>query len=220
MIFGNPSYMSAKTIADSILLREWLLAGRLEPLKQIPYPCEITTQAELQELVKMSREIDGIRLAEIQEMDVDMYGVWSRFLDSHGVTVSAEELHTMIEPYIVICDYLKVWYNRPRPHQAAGFYKIPLYPRLENVPIESAYPGGHTLLSLFIFHFISLSHPELTQVMMEKVLDIKLGREQGGLHYPSDSVFSFQIFNHIRPYMTPTNTFAGSGVFIEQPSSI
>lgn len=204
MMFGNPSYKSAKQISDSILLREWIPAGKLEPLRHIPYPCEVTTQAELKELVRMGKEVDGIRLGEIQEMDTDMYGVWSRFFGSHGVTVSSEELQSITEPYEPIIDYLKVCYNRPRPHQMAGFYNIPLYPKLDHVPIESSYPGGHTLLSLFIFHSFSLSHPELAPLIMDKVIDIKLSREQGGVHYPSDSVFSFQIFNHIRPYMMPS----------------
>ncbi len=220
MIFGNPSYKSAKIIADSILLREWIAAGRLEPLKYMPYPCEITTQEELHQLVQMSKEVDGIRLAQIQEMDTDLFGVWSRFFESHGVTVTAEELYKMIEPYEVIIDYLKVSYNRPRPHQMAGFYNIPLYPRLENVPIESSYPSGHTLFSLYIFHFFSITHPDLRDAMMKLVLDIKLSREQGGVHYPSDGLFSFQVFNQIRPYMVATNTFPQSKVVIQQAPAV
>lgn len=207
MIFGNPCYRSAKAIANSIILKEWISAGILEPLKHMPHPCEMTTQQELIELVKLGNSIDGIRLGEIQQMDTNMYGVWSDFLGSHGITVSADELETMVTPYEPIIDYLKVIYNRPRPHQAAGIYGIPLYPRLDHVPIESAYPSGHTLLSLFIFHFYSLSHPELTGELMNKVLDMKLGREQGGVHYPSDGLFSFQVFNHIRPYMIQQNTY-------------
>lgn len=187
----------------------------------MPHPCEMTTQQELLQLVEISKQVDGIRLAQIQEMDTDLFGVWSKFLGSHGITVNAEELHKMVEPYEPIIDYLKVIYNRPRPHQTAGLYGIPLYPRLDNVPIESAYPSGHTLFSLYIFHFFSLTHPELQEEMMKLVLDVKLSREQGGVHYPSDGLFSFQVFNHIRPFMSQQNTIVPANkVLIQQAPEV
>lgn len=207
LIYGNPSYESVMAIKNSILLREWIKSGILDPLKILTPPCEITTQEELHGLVLQSRTVTPDRMQEIQELEDDMFSCWARYLQSLGITTTAEEIKSYTDLYDPIIDYLKVIYNRPRPFQTAAYYGIPLYPRLKTDASSSAYPSGHTLLSLFIYHKFSQTHPDLKMQLMQYVLNVKSSREEGGVHYPSDGLFSFQIYRHIRPYMNAQDTF-------------
>lgn len=204
MMYGNPSYKHIQELRTSLLLKEWGKRGILTPLKNYSYPCEITTQAELWHLVERMKRVTPERLAFIEAVDTDLFGVWSRFLGSYGINISAEELHQVVLPYEPIITYLKVVYNRPRPFQTAGLYRIPLYPLIECGSTESAYPSGHTLLSLFLFHKYKISHPELRKDLLNLVLDIAATREDGGVHYPSDNLFSFQVYQHLKGFLFPT----------------
>lgn len=202
MIYGNPSYDSVQLIKHSILLKEWIRLGVFEELKNVPYPDESETRGELLHLVNLQRSVDPLRLAHIKRVDDSLYDVMSEFLNVYGVTASAAEIKHQLELYDPIIEYLKVVYNRPRPFQTAGVYGIPLYPLLESKTAGTAsYPGGHTLQALWFRHFYIQSHPHLHKELMEFVLDVKLAREQGGVHYPSDGLFSMKIYTHLKPWM-------------------
>jgi membrane-associated phospholipid phosphatase len=131
----------------------------------------------------------------------------SEYIGTFGVTVSAEEIKQRLDLYEPIIDYLKVVYNRPRPFQTAAAYGIPHYPRLKTDASDSSYPGGHTLLSLFFRHIYMQSHPELARPLMQFVLDVSKTREEGGVHYPSDNLFSMRVYKHIKPWMNATHNF-------------
>lgn len=202
MIYGNPSYESVQNIRNSILLKEWTRLGVFEELKRMPYPDESETRRELAHLVTLQAGVDAPRLTHIKRVDDSLYDVMSEFLSVYGVGVGAEEIHQQLSVYDPIIDYVKVVYNRPRPFQAAGAYGIPLYPLLESKTTGTAsYPSGHTLLALWFRHFYMQSHPHLHKELMDFVLDVKLTREQGGVHYPSDGVFSMKVYSHLRPWM-------------------
>jgi len=47
---------------------------------------------------------------------------------------------------------------------------------------------------------------------MEFVLDVKLTREQGGVHYPSDGLFSLKVYKHIAPWMDARESVYAKGV--------
>jgi len=202
-IFGNPTYNHIKSIQESILVQEWNKNGLLTPLMNVPYPDENTTRNELLHMVELSNGIDSSREEEINLIHSHLYDYWSNYLESFGVTISALELENSIIQYEPITDFLKVHYNRPRPHQMAGVMEIPLYPKLSwgNGPTDSSYPSGHTFLSLCIYQVVGNTYPHLKSDLMKMVLNIKLSREELGVHYPSDGVFSFQIFKHLRPYI-------------------
>lgn len=206
MIFGNPSWDSIQLVKNSQLIKEWGARGIFDSLKVIPYPDERASVRELWMLVAMSTTMDSVREAYVQRLDEDLFGVMSEYIGSYGVTTSAEEINAVIAPYEPIIDYLKLIYNRPRPHQLAGALGIPLYPRIKTYSPESSYPGGHTLFSLFFYHIYGARHPDLKPQLMKFVLDTKLSREQAGVHYPSDGVFSFQIYRHLQPFMDTYDT--------------
>ena len=201
MIYGNPSYESVQMIKNSILLREWNRLGVFDDLKRMPYPDEMETQKELEYLLGLQKSVDSQRLAYCKRVDVDLYGVMSEFLDVYGVTESAEQIRQNIAVYDPIIDYLKIIYNRPRPFQTAAAYGIPLYPLVKTDASDSSYPSGHTLLALWFRHIYMARHPHLHKDLMNFVLDVKLTREQGGVHYPSDGVFSMKVYSHLRPWM-------------------
>ena len=207
MIYGNPSYQSVQSIKNSLLLREWNRLGVLDPLKNMPYPDETETQQELQYLVQLGNTVDAPRMEYIERVDKELFTVMSEYLASYGVTEDAEVIRERVNLYDPIIDYLKVIYNRPRPFQTAGVYGIPLYPRLKTDASDASYPGGHTLLSLYFRHIYMQSHPDLARPLMRFVLDVAKTREEGGVHHPSDNLFSMRIYKHIKPWMSATHNF-------------
>jgi hypothetical protein len=51
------------------------------------------------------------------------------------------------------------------------------------------------------------SHPDLARPLMRFVLDVAKTREEGGVHHPSDNLFSMRIYKHIKPWMIATHNF-------------
>ena len=207
MIYGNPSYNSVQTIKHSLLLKEWNHLGVFDALKRMPYPGEVETMKELYHLLDLQKTVDDIRMQYIERVDKELFTVMSEWLASYGVTEDALQIKHNLDLYDPIIDYLKVVYNRPRPFQTAGAYGIPLYPLLKTDASDSSYPGGHTLLALFFRHIYMQRHPELAKDLMRFALDIAQTRLQGGVHYPSDNLFSMRVYKHIKPWMTAANTF-------------
>ena len=201
LIYGNPSYESVELIRNSILLREWIKNGVFDKLIQYEYPSENVTKQELLYLLELSNNLDSSRLEKIVRLDRDLFGVMSDFLHSYGITHSKEQVYANIAVYDPIIDYLKVKFNRPRPFQTAAYYGIPLYPKIKTDASDSSYPSGHTFLSLCFYDYYSKRYPKLAPDLMNFAVDVKLSREEGGVHYPSDGVFSFKIYQQIKNLM-------------------
>lgn len=201
MIYGNPHWQHVEAINNSILLQQWIPAGRLLPLVGLPMPDEETTINELLVVTALTQNVSSDRLAYCIRLDDNLMDIWAEYLGTFGITTTGDELYAQVKIYEPIIEYLKVKYNRPRPYQLAALYNIPLYPRLEVGSTESAYPSGHTLLSLFVYDKYSKSHPELRHELMNMVLDVKRSREEVGVHYPSDGVFSFKVYDHIKQWL-------------------
>ena len=198
MMYGNPAWEHIERIRNDVNLRQWISAGHFLPLLQMTPPCEMTTQQELFYLVERSKTVTPERLEAIKAIDRDLAGVWARYLDSLGVVVPVEEVQSVMDRYEAIVDYLKIKFNRARPFQAAGYFGIPLYPRLRTDASDSSYPSGHTFLSLCLYHHYVTIHPALNKELMLMVLKVKQSREDGGVHYPSDGLFAFQVYQHLK----------------------
>lgn len=203
MIFGNPPYQNVQAMKNSILLHQWKSQGILEPLLGMPYPCEITTQAELWDLVAKTRMISSHRLAWCQWIHTNLAEGWAQYVQTLGVTYEAEYFQNIFDQYDPISMYLKYYYNRPRPFQTAGYYGIPLYPHTDHPAgsSEAAYPSGHTFLSLIAYHTVGKVHPELRKDLMKFVMDVKLSREEMGVHYVSDGLFAFQVYRQVKKFL-------------------
>lgn len=212
MIYGNPSYDSIRMIKNSDLLKEWGRLGVFAPLKNMPYPDEESTKGELMGMLELQKTVTPERLAYCKRIDTNLYDAMSEILGVYGIRESKHDIEKAISDYDPIIDYLKIVYNRPRPFQTAGAYGIPLYPLIKTDASDSSYPSGHTLLSLFFHHIYSKKHPEVGTELMKFALDVKLTREQGGVHYPSDGLFSLKVYKHIAPWMDARESVYAKGV--------
>jgi membrane-associated phospholipid phosphatase len=201
LIYGNPAYESVELIRNSILLREWIQKGVFDELLQNEYPSEDIVKQELLYLLELSNNLDSARLEKIVRLDRDLFGVMSEFLQSYGINHSKEQVYANIQIYEPIIDYLKIKFNRPRPFQTAAYYGIPLYPKIKTDASDSSYPSGHTLFSLYFYDYYGKLFPQLKKDLMNFALDVKLSREEGGVHYPSDGIFSFKIYQQIKNLM-------------------
>jgi len=201
LIYGNPSYEALEMIYSSVLVKEWESRGVFTPLLTMHYPCEKTTQGELWYLVDLSLSVDSGRMQRVEQLETDLFGAMAEFLGSYGIEQTGDQVYQNIGVYDPIVDYLKLHFNRPRPFQTAGYYGIPLFPRLKSDSNDSSYPSGHTLLALFFYDYYGKRYPHLKSDLMDFVFDVKLSREEGGVHYPSDGLFSFQVYNHIKDLM-------------------
>lgn len=201
--FGNPHFKDMDLLKNSPLVPVWESAGIFQPLLNMPYPCEITSQKEIHYLIQLQGTVDPARKAHCELIEDYHFEMWDEYLRSLGLTPSGP-LYEIVQIYDPIIDYLKLHYSRPRPAQFAHAYNLPLYPLAQRGPTDSCYPGGHTLWSLFVYHHYVQVAPHLHKPLMAMVLDVAKSREELGLHYPSDSLFSFQVYQHIKPYMTKT----------------
>jgi hypothetical protein len=201
LIYGNPSHESVELIKNSILIREWISKGVFDELLQISYPDEAKTKEELWKLVELGRGVDSLRMQKIEAYEKDLFLEMSIFLNSYGIQQTKEQIYANMEVYDPIMDYLKIKFNRPRPFQAAGYYEIPLYPKLKTDASHASYPSGHTFLALCFYDYYGKLFPELKKDLLEFVFDVKKSREEGGVHYPSDGAFSFKIYTHIKDLM-------------------
>ena len=198
LVYGNPSYESYQRVVKSDLLRKMLRNNMLSSVLHIPYPSDDKTIVEVTQMLSMTP--DSHRMEKVLEYEWDLYGAMSRFLSSYGIEESKEQIEHVLSIYEPIEDFLKIRYNRPRPHQFAAYYDLPLYPRLRTDASSASYPSGHTLCSMWFRHHYMKTHPHLKSDLMDFVLDVKRSREEGGVHYPSDGAFSILVYHRLKHY--------------------
>lgn len=201
MVYGNPCYDCVQMVKNSILVNQWRDNGYFAPVLQMPYPNEEHTIKELWYLLDLSNGLDSVRLDRCKYLETNLFEAMSELLDSFGIKESGDEVYQKIEKYDPIIDYLKIVYNRPRPFQTAYAYNVPLFPKVKIDASDSSYPSGHTLLSLFFYHEYGKVYPDLKKPLLDFVYDVKLSREEGGVHYPSDGLFSFKVYKELKKYM-------------------
>jgi hypothetical protein len=56
------------------------------------------------------------------------------------------------------------------------------------------------------------SHPELSKELMRFAMDVKKSREEGGVHYPSDGLFSMKVYKHLAPWIDARTTIYSQGL--------
>ncbi len=202
LLYGNPSREVVDSIRNSVLLQKWNAMGRLAALKEMPYPDEALTKKELWHMVDLSKSVPASRIPYLKRVDEDLSGVMSMFLLQYGIVEPKSRIRFNLQIYDPLIDYLKMGYNRPRPYQTAGQYGIPLFPILESKTASSpAYPSGHTLQALWFMDMYKRLYPTLATPLMKFVLEVKLTREEGGVHYPSDGHFAFKVYQHLKDYI-------------------
>lgn len=213
MIYGNPSLKVVEEVKNSILLREWNRLGVFDTLKMMPYPSDEFTKRELWNMLDLQKTVDSVRLDFCMKVDEYLYETMSDLLATYGITEDSKQIEQNLDEYSPIIHYLKIIYNRPRPFQTAGAWGIPLYPLIESKNAGTpSYPSGHVLLALFFRHTYMKRHPELSKELMWFVLDVKKTREEIGVHYPSDGLFSMQIYTHLKPWIDARTSIYSKGL--------
>lgn len=199
MIYGNPSFEHIERMQQSALLHSWEVAGYLDRLKHYPYPDELVTTREVLQLIHLTNTADTDQQEYNNLIDTNLFDVWSAYIETLGIQISGEELHHVVSVYDPIVDYLKMWYNRPRPFQFAGVHGLPLYPRVKCGSTDASYPSGHTLLSCWTAHYLTQRYPQHKSNFWRMVMDVKRSREELGVHYLSDGLFSLRVYKELKP---------------------
>lgn len=199
MIYGNPSFEHIERMQQSTILTTWEAAGYLDRLKQYPYPNETLTKLEVLYLIELTNTTDAEQQEYNNLIDTNLFDVWSSYIETLGIKISGDELHHVVSIYDPIIDYLKLLYNRPRPFQFAGVHGLPLYPRVKCGSTDASYPSGHTLFSCWTAHYLTDRYPQHKSHFWRMVMDVKRSREELGVHYLSDGLFSLRIYKELKP---------------------
>lgn len=84
-----------------------------------------------------------------------------------------------------LIDYLKMYYNRPRPYQLAPEYGKKIV-RIIKDPRTASYPSGHAFDAWTFGTILSRNHPEHTERFHEIAEKVSMSRVVAGVHFPSD----------------------------------
>jgi hypothetical protein len=121
--------------------------------------------------------------------DIHLELAFYKYLKKKNYTYSRQYLHNiMVQPVNEILR-LKHKYNRVRPYQ--------LYPEINMYPTVTgwtpAYPAGHAYQAYYLAQKLYNIHPELKEDLLKIAEKIDLVRVKGGIHYPSDGLFSRKL---------------------------
>jgi acid phosphatase (class A) len=84
-----------------------------------------------------------------------------------------------------LIDYLKVYYNRPRPYQLAPQYGKRIQ-RIISDPRTASYPSGHAFDSWMFATLLSRRHPKYFRTFAATAEKVSDSRMVGGVHFRSD----------------------------------
>ena len=98
---------------------------------------------------------------------------------------------------------LKYKYNRPRPSQLADYHGIKIKEFETHTAKTPSYPSGHSLMAMGVVLTASeiYKDKELTGKLKQMAHDVANSRIAGGLHYPSDNAYSFEIARYINKFI-------------------
>tara|TARA_B100000519_G_C14168484_1_gene402721 strand:- start:258 stop:905 length:648 start_codon:yes stop_codon:yes gene_type:complete len=99
---------------------------------------------------------------------------------------------------------LKYKYNRPRPSQLAEYHGIDIDEFETHTAKTPSYPSGHALMSMGVVLTAGEIYRdiELTEKLKKMAHDVADSRVAGGLHFPSDNAYSFEIARYINKFIT------------------
>jgi hypothetical protein len=139
---------------------------------------------ELQTLTKNASE-DDYKLCDVLEHK--HYDFFAKFCNKLGLTDETEtSIKALSEEFDGLVNYIKFKINRPRPHQLAIYYDIPLFPIVSTDANSPSWPSGHSVDFLIILHRLKQKYPNNVSdfdLLYTKIKDV---RQLSGVHYPSD----------------------------------
>ena len=161
-----------------------------------PPPDTKTSMKEMELLISASK--DRIRLRkEVIEIDRDLSVPFKRLCWELGVPYDQEKLERLTGEASILITKMKWLYNRERPYQFAAEHGIDFVPMNSETAHSPSYPSGHTIQALLIASSLSDSFPQHRRRFMETAEVVSWSRVIGGYHWPSDVLFSKDVFRHI-----------------------
>ena len=198
--FGQPTrelWETASVAKDPI--RDWFMDQGLTSkyIAEAPQNDSDTTKKDLEILMaEMSRVTpEDITFARFVEEHLEQ--VFIDFLNAKKIKATMDEYFMIDGQTEALLFWLKNAINRPRPHQLAYYYELPLYPLIHTDANSAAYPSGHSLTAFVMSEYYSRKYPQHRAELEALAKKIAKSRELMGLHYPSDQVISREIADMI-----------------------
>jgi hypothetical protein len=202
--FGNITRHFQNTMKEgesAQMLQQAIKSGVIDRfIKSFPPPSNDseTVRKELEEMVRMSETAGPNTVKLCEDMEEDHYFFFSIFCEELGLEYDADEIEEFVKPYDGILNYVKLHFNRPRPAQLAYYLNIPLIPIINTDSQTPSYPSGHVLDFLIIIKRLSERHPQHRAKLIQLYKRIKDVRVTSGVHYPSDTKGSEQLFRLLK----------------------
>jgi acid phosphatase (class A) len=161
------------------------------------------TKAELDFMLELQMRCDSIDKKRVQDIDRVQYNTLTLETDKPAdrkglfyiggsigdwynpkdMPATADLLAKVVSEVNWYVNYYKLKYNRTRPWMLEPKI-LPLY---VNIPNTSSYPSGHGAMAHAIAYVMMELAPKYKSVFLREGVDFAWSREQGGIHYPSDT---------------------------------
>lgn len=185
--FGNPTIEQSKE-----LNKETYLDTLFSELTAFTFP-ENSSEATKEELNDIVRAVNDLKKDEERQKRYMMYDVYlENFYKNHlaKYKVDGEEMNKLVGDLIVdvqpLIYKLKYFFQRPRPHQLAYYYKLKLMPFTSFSYDTPSFPSGHVILSKVFSEVLGNTYPQIYNELQRIHEDICDSRVAMGLHYQSD----------------------------------
>lgn len=150
---------------------------------------------ELKYLVELQKTLTDEDKQLCHILEHEHYKFFARFCEKMGIDdIDDDDIKELSHPFDGLLTYVKLKFNRPRPHQLAIYHNIPLFPLISTDANSPAYPSGHSLDFFIIIHKLKekyTQHADHFDSLFERIKDI---REKSGVHYTSDRTGSEELF--------------------------
>lgn len=161
------------------------------------------TKAELQYLLDLQLRCDSTDKARVMDIDRAQYstleleknipadrkalfyigrsiGDWYNAKEMPATADLLARVESEVNWYV---NYYKLKYNRIRP----WVLEPKINPSIASIPNTSAYPSGHGAFAHAIAYVMMELAPKYKDIFLRDAVDFAWSREQGGIHYPSDT---------------------------------
>ena len=141
----------------------------------------------------------------IVRADIDFLDLYEELCETLGCHFVRAECEKVMKDGSSLIQKLKWKYNRIRPYQFAEKHGIDFQAMETKTGHSPAYPSGHTLQSLLVASCLSEHSPQHRQLFMRLAEMISWSRALGGYHWPSDLMYSEDLFRHVKNEKMPSS---------------
>ncbi len=174
--------------SGSAIINKAIDAGIVDELLNNPPPPNDSeeTQNELKYLLGLTTNAAEYDYSFCKVLEEKHYDFIARVCQSLNLVETEDSIKEFANEYDGLVNYIKLKVNRPRPHQLAIYYDIPLFPIVSTNANSPSWPSGHSVDFLVIIHKLKAKYPDLKDEFDSLYQKIKNVRELSGVHYPTD----------------------------------